>query len=501
MRAKTVDIQKKPDTKNTLLSLRKKLREGQINTSQYVLDAAEAYLDNRLLLRAMTLLKSLMSTDSLTTEQSFQYYQVKNRILTTPPLPFQSCSLNMIVKNEEQNIPDALDSVDTIMDEIVICDTGSSDNTAYLAEQYGVTIIHDPWQNDFSRARNTAIDASTCDWIFWMDADDRLEDSSADALQKLWQNGKSQGAAFCIINERDHAAPVEFIQVRLFPRQQGICFEQRIHEQIMFCLSHKDIPFTRHPEICIRHTGYLNQETHRKKAERNKPLLCEEIKENPDDPTLQLSLADCLMTLGEIEEAGKLYRAVTQNNTAWEINSDVFVQAHVNYAKHFIRHKDTHNAKRYFLRSLYLDNTRIEAYYALGRLFLDDGDDKKAAQFFMYSARITPPLRMTAVDNLVVRLESIYYLMESLITWKRYSEAEKTLIKAIECYPMVPQFYNQLGRVLLLQSKMTKAAFYFTMSTHVSTTNNDGAYQGLAEIYTLLGDPKTAEQFLHKAGT
>ncbi|GAF78399.1 unnamed protein product, partial [marine sediment metagenome] len=302
----------------------------------------------------------------------------------------------------------------------------------------------------------------------------------------------------CIINDRENDTSVEFIQVRLFPRQQEIHFEQRIHEQIMYSISRKKMLFSRHPEIRIHHTGYKNPEIHRKKAARNKLLLLAEIENNPDDATLQLSLADCLITLYEIEEAKKLYYKVIQNDDAWKINSDVFVQAHLNLAKIFIKQNDNYNARRYLLRSLYLDKTRIEAYFALGRIFLNEGNEKKAAAFIMKSARITPPLRLTAVDNLKIRLESIYYLMELLIKWERYSEVERTLLPAIKYYPMVPQYYNQMGKVLLLQSKIVKAAFYFTMSIHISPTNNDEAYRGMAEVYTTLGDKKTAEQYLQK---
>ena len=49
------------------------------------------------------------------------------------------------------------------------------------------------------------------------------------------------------------------------------------------------------------------------------------------------------------------------------------------------------------------------------------------------------------------------------------------------------------------QSNITKAAFYYTLSTEVSPYNNEDAYNGMAEIYNLLGDQKTSEEFLQKA--
>lgn len=483
------------DLKSILTSLREELNSGQISKTQFLLNAAKAYLGGQMPLRTLALLKTIEKRNFIP-DQSIQYDLLKNDIKNFPPLPYQLCSLNMIVKNEEHNITEALDSVDSIMDEIVICDTGSTDRTIELAEQYGVTIIHDHWRNDFSRARNKAIEASACDWILWMDADDRLEQTSAEPLRKLWREATPQAATFCIVNDRENDTAIEFLQVRLFPRQPGMRFEQRIHEQIMYSAAREKIPFSKHLRIRIDHKGYKDPETHRKKAARNKPLIISELEDHPDDPTLQLSLGDCLTALDEIEEAKELFHKVTLNNSAWEKNSDVFIQAHLNLANIFIQQNDIHNAKRYLLRSLYLDKSRIEAYFALARIYLNEGDDKKAAAYFMKSSRITPPLRMTAVDNLKIRLESIYNLIELLIKWKRYSEVEHILLPAIKTYPMVPQYYTQMGKALLEQDKIREAAHYFTLGINISPTNNDDAYKGMAKIYTLLGDKITAEEYL-----
>lgn len=493
----TIDTINKSEVTVTLQSLRQSIRNEQITLTEFLLNAAELYVSLEKPLRAKALLKKIDET-AISAEQSAHYALLKRNLYNLPPSPNKSCSLNMIVKNEEKSITRALDSVDLIMDEMVICDTGSGDQTVTLAGQYGVTVIHDPWENDFSRARNRAIEASTCDWIFWMDADDRLEEASMEPLQRLWQEPAPQGMVFCIINERENTTPVEFIQVRLFPRDPDIRFEQKIHEQIMYSIARKKLSFTHHPEIRIHHIGYYSVDAHRKKARRNKPLLVSEIKKNPEDPTLQLSLADCLMALDETDKAKKLYKKVTKNYSAWKKNPDVFVQAHINLARVFLRQKDPYNAKRYFLRSLYLDGSRIESYYALAKIYLDEEKESKAAAFFMKSARVSPPLRLTATDNLKIRLESVYYLAELLIKWRRYSEAESILRPAIKIYPMVPQYFTQMGKALFLQNNMKESAYYYSQSILLSPANNDDAYTGMAEIYSIIGDNKTAEAYLQK---
>src|SRR5262249_39251249 len=83
-------------------------------------------------------------------------------------------SLCMIVKDEEEMLPECLASCADGVDEMVIVDTGSSDRTIEIAESYGATVLHFPWNGSFSDARNHGIDAATGTHILWLDADERL---------------------------------------------------------------------------------------------------------------------------------------------------------------------------------------------------------------------------------------------------------------------------------------------------------------------------------------
>ncbi|OAA83364.1 SPBc2 prophage-derived glycosyltransferase SunS [Clostridium ljungdahlii] len=83
-------------------------------------------------------------------------------------------SLCMIVKNEEDTIGRCLDSVKEVVDEFVIVDTGSSDNTKNVIKKYTNNIYDFKWIDDFSAARNFAFSKATKEYIFWLDADDIL---------------------------------------------------------------------------------------------------------------------------------------------------------------------------------------------------------------------------------------------------------------------------------------------------------------------------------------
>ena len=94
-------------------------------------------------------------------------------------------SLCMIVKNEENCIRNCLDSIKDVVDEIIIVDTGSTDNTVSIIEEYTDTIYHFTWINDFSAARNYAFSLATKEYILWLDADDVLRKNDHDSLLQL----------------------------------------------------------------------------------------------------------------------------------------------------------------------------------------------------------------------------------------------------------------------------------------------------------------------------
>ena len=79
-------------------------------------------------------------------------------------------SLCMIVKDEETVLPRCLESVQGLFDEIVVIDTGSTDQTREIARSFGAEVFDFQWRDDFSVARNFSFSKATGDYLFWMDA-------------------------------------------------------------------------------------------------------------------------------------------------------------------------------------------------------------------------------------------------------------------------------------------------------------------------------------------
>ncbi len=90
-----------------------------------------------------------------------------------------SISLAMIVKNEAENLPRVFESIQDAFDEVVITDTGSTDNTMEVATTFGAKLSHFDWVDDFAAARNFNFEQVKTDYVLWMDGDDVLHNVDA----------------------------------------------------------------------------------------------------------------------------------------------------------------------------------------------------------------------------------------------------------------------------------------------------------------------------------
>ena len=91
----------------------------------------------------------------------------------------------MIVKNEEQDIRRALSWGKGIVSEQIVVDTGSTDNTVQIAEEMGAKVFHFEWCDDFSAAKNYAIEQASGDWIAFLDADEYFSEQDARKIPGL----------------------------------------------------------------------------------------------------------------------------------------------------------------------------------------------------------------------------------------------------------------------------------------------------------------------------
>lgn len=190
-------------------------------------------------------------------------------------------SLCMIAKDEQELLGACLESVQGIVDEIVLVDTGSTDKTVAIAESHGARVFHQQWTGDFSEARNFGIAQATGEWILILDADERLTLESAKVLRGTLELATTEGLRV-VVRDRVREGGIEDFLInsstRLFRNRPEYRYQRRVHEQIESSIVLARLgPSPVSTNLIIDHLGYLPEVVKRKqKRQRNLQLMEEE---------------------------------------------------------------------------------------------------------------------------------------------------------------------------------------------------------------------------------
>ena len=200
-----------------------------------------------------------------------------------PRIP-AALSLCMIVKNEERNLPRCLDSVRDLAGELIVVDTGSTDQTPRIAAGYGAAVIpFDFTIVDFAAARNCAIARASGRWILMLDADETLDRPGAPLIERLVALDENAGYFLERRNlSPDSAKPTTDYVVRLFPNRPNHRYRGRVHETIDASILSGGGRL-RKSGIRIDHNFAADREARRRKNHWYIEILKEEIAADPSD--------------------------------------------------------------------------------------------------------------------------------------------------------------------------------------------------------------------------
>jgi GT2 family glycosyltransferase/tetratricopeptide (TPR) repeat protein len=219
-------------------------------------------------------------------------------------------SLCMIVKNEEANLADCLAGAADLVDEVVVVDTGSTDRTREIALRFGARVFDFAWVDNFAAARNESLRHASGDWVFWLDADDRLDEPNREKLRQLFAGLGPEIGAFvmqCLCPSEAASGATVVQHVRLFRNHPQMRWQHRVHEQILPAVRALNgaVHWT---DLVIQHTGYRDPALRRRKLERDLRLLHLEEVEQPDHPFTLFNLGSVYLDLGEAARALPLLR-------------------------------------------------------------------------------------------------------------------------------------------------------------------------------------------------
>ncbi|MDT8717983.1 glycosyltransferase [Clostridium sp. 19966] len=220
-------------------------------------------------------------------------------------------SVCMMVKNEEAYLPTCLKSIEGLWDELIIVDTGSTDNTIDICKSFGAEVHIFPWINNFSAARNESLKYATKDWILVMDADDEIfPEDKKNLIEFLSSDLREDGIYFfqTLSYTGDYVDENNItinLNPRLFKNHRGIHYEGEIHNQIVY--PNNEASFI-YDKVKIHHYGYLNKAIYEKnKRERNMAILKEQIKKYPEYGFAYFNLGNEYSALSNPEKALECY--------------------------------------------------------------------------------------------------------------------------------------------------------------------------------------------------
>lgn len=287
-------------------------------------------------------------------------------------------SLCMIVKNEEGALKRCLDSVKDIIDEIIIVDTGSTDNTKAIAAQYTDKIYDFKWIDDFSAARNTAFIKAKMDYILWLDADDVIEPEDYKNFMKLKE---SMDLSVDSVTMNYNLAFDEYGNVAFSTRRNRLVKRERNFQWIGAVHEYLEVYGNIiHSEVAITHRSLSHD------SDRNLNIYEKRLKEGETfSPRDLYYFANELLDHKIYERAANFYEKFLNTKKGW-IEDNVSSCGKLADCYHYLGDKE--KELKSILRSFSYGAPRAEFCCRLGYYFLEIDDISAAIIWYKLATQL-----------------------------------------------------------------------------------------------------------------
>ena len=292
-------------------------------------------------------------------------------------------SLCMIVKNEEDVIGRCLESVKDIADEIIIVDTGSSDNTIEIVSRYTKKIYHFLWIDDFSAARNFSFSKATKDYILWLDADDIIEQKYKKEFLALKQNLSPSVDVvmlpYHVAFDKNNNSIHSYYRERLLKRESNFKWLGAVHEAI--CPK---------GNIIFEKAAVSHKKLHPSDPNRNLRIFEKLLSEGQIlEPRQQFYYARELYYHERYEEAISHFQEFLDNPNGWKENK---ISACIDLANCYKKTNQEEKALLSLYHSFLYDIPRGESCCEIGNMFMAHQQYKTAIFWFEAAARQKPDI-------------------------------------------------------------------------------------------------------------
>ncbi len=391
-----------------------------------------------------------------------------------------SISLCMIVRDEAEQLPACLTSVQGFVDEIIVVDTGSTDATVEIAADFGAQVYAFTWCDDFAVARNVSLGYAQMDWILVLDADETLISEAIPGLHQAMQ--ARDALVINLLRAEVGAAQAPYSLVsRLFRNHRGIRFAYPYHELIddsVTALIEQE-PHWRVvelPTIALRHTGYRKTAiAQRQKTERACRIMAAYLTQHPDDAYLNNKLGALYAENGQIEAAiAHLQRGLAHSDQSPSLRYELHYHLGDTYRQQGqLVEAETHYQQA--LQQPIQPRLKLGVFTNWGSLRLQAGDALTAKTLFQQVVHIEPGFAIGHY-NLGLALKHSGDLSTAIAHYRQ----------AIQLQPDYAAAYQNLGVALLKQGRISEslAAFRQAIALYDQQNPEECArlQQGLREM-------------------
>jgi glycosyltransferase involved in cell wall biosynthesis len=359
-------------------------------------------------------------------------------------------SVCMIVKNEADKLPRCLSSVQGIANEIIVVDTGSTDQTVKIAQSFGAQVYHYSWNNNFSAARNESLRYAQGEWVLVLDADEVLTPESVPVLKQAMQ--REQALVINLVRQEVGAVQSPYsLMSRLFRNHFGIRFSRPYHSMVDDSVTRllqrepawKIINL---PEVAILHDGYEpGAIATGNKLQKAKATMEGYLATHPDDAYVCAKLGALYGDMGDVSKGIALLerglQVLTRPTQAGGENAPVLYELHYHLGIAYSRSQNLVKAEGHYRTAIQqplLNRLKIGAYNNLGGLLKAKGDLLSARMNYEIVTKIDPSLAIGHY-NLGMTLKAMGIMPDAI---DRYRQA-------IALNPTYAEAYQNLGVTLL----------------------------------------------------
>jgi len=362
----------------------------------------------------------------------------------------QTIGLCMIVRDEEKNIARCIESVRGLVDEIVVVDTGSKDNTVAVARQYGARVYRYRWDGSFANARNYAMQKARSDWLLLLDADEELDRSAWEPLRRFIETTDKDGAHLRVRNYTGTYSPDRYNlhnAMRLVRNNGKYAFSGAIHEQLTRDGSMNLGGRFAVLDLVVHHYGYLEEAVREKnKRARNKPLLEKMLEEKPDDPFTLFNMGNEYLSSGKHLEALEYYRRAREQ--VRDLSVAFVPHLYFRMASALDALGRTQEALKVLEEALSIYTTGTDFEFLRGSIYLRQHRYTMAIESFEKCLAMgRPPAALEFLDGCGT-FRPAYLLGEIFARLEDWGRALKYFSKTLELSPTMTAALAQAGRAL-----------------------------------------------------